>query len=90
MSWQVVKQPDGRLAIWDTVPGDFIVAGMDAEECCDYFAEEVFRDLLARTHNFAKKVALVMDGTPEKAYHQFAMTWEQAQRQIKERGKSEH
>jgi hypothetical protein len=85
MSWQVVKQPEGTLAIWDTTAGDFIAVGMDLEECCDFFAEEVFRGLLARTRDFARKTALVLDGTPEKAYHQFAMTWEQAQKQLAER-----
>jgi hypothetical protein len=80
MGWQVVKQPDGRLAIWSSIVGDFIAEDMSLEECCDFFAEDVFRDLLDRVRKFSQAASWVLDGTPAKAYHQFTMTWDDAMR----------
>jgi hypothetical protein len=76
MGWQVVKQPDGRLAIWSSVVGGLIARDLDAEECAGEFAAEIGRDFADRMRKVEKIIGWVLDGTPAKAYHQFTMMWE--------------
>lgn len=78
MGWQVIKQPDGKLGVWSSDPGDWIAKDMDADEIEELFAEEMAGDLARRLRKVRQIVQWVLDGTPEKAYHQFAMTYEEA------------
>ena len=75
MTHQIIRQPDGRLAVFSTGVDDWIIADATSEELGDYYAERAAKD--------ARKSALdtcdkVLSGNARKVYYQFAMTYEEA------------
>ena len=43
MGWSVVKQPNGKYAIWSTIAGDFIVIDGSAEDVKQAFQEQYYK-----------------------------------------------
>lgn len=75
MGHQIIKQPDGKLAVFSSVVDDWIIAGATREELGDYYAEDAARK--------ARESALqacdaVLDGEPRAVYYQFTMSYEEA------------
>lgn len=75
MGHQIIRQPDDRLAIFSTYTDTIIVWDATADEVMQWFVdlavERTRRDVGRLLEN-------VEGGTPEKVYHQFAMTWDEA------------
>lgn len=83
MGYQIVKQPDGHLAIRESYTGTLVMWDANREEVIDYFAEMAATD--AR-ENALRLADLVLDDKPRDAYYQFAVTWDAAVGQDRESG----
>jgi hypothetical protein len=82
---QIVKQPDGRLAIFSVGTNSWLVWDATPEEIVEYYAERAAdsaRDSARRT------VQHVMDDEPRKAYYQFTETFEHLNAIVKACGES--
>lgn len=83
MAQQIIKQPDGRLAVFSTVTDTFIVVDATPEEIIEWRAEAEANAVRARTR---RELDHVLAGDSRAAYFQFAMTWEEAARKNLEHG----
>lgn len=73
MGRQIIKQPDGRYAVWSSVVDSFVMI--------DASPEEIIDDMLAdEKDRIQKQVAEVIAklAAGKKPYHQFTMTWAEA------------
>ncbi|CAL9480775.1 hypothetical protein [Streptomyces sp. enrichment culture] len=73
MGQQIIRQPDGRLAVFDTVSDTFIVVDATPEEVIEWRAEEAADTARSRTRDELNRVA-----TTERPYRQFTLTWAEA------------
>ena len=77
MGQQIIKQPDGLYAIFSSITDTWIVYDADRQEIFDYYAERAKEDADRTT----KRILDVVDaGHPNLVYHQFAMTFAEANR----------
>lgn len=83
MGQQIIKQPDGKLAVFSSITDTFIVVDATPEEILDWRAEEAAQAARERTK---RELDHVLTGNPRAAYFQFAMTWEEASRMDREHG----
>ena len=71
MGRQIIKQPNGKYAIWSTIVDDFIFFNMTAEEWIQFrireSAEQVRKDIEEIISKLEKG---------EKPYYQFTETWD--------------
>lgn len=83
MGSQIIKQPDGRFAIFSTFTDTIHVYNATADEIVEHFAEQAAERerLVAR-----KLVEHVAAGNAREAYYQFTMTWEEALADDREHG----
>ncbi|MYR46610.1 hypothetical protein [Streptomyces sp. SID5910] len=72
MGQQIIQQPDGRLAVFDSVPDAFVIVDATPEEVVEWRAEEAADAARERTRSELDRVA------KGQAYHQFTLTWEEA------------
>jgi hypothetical protein len=73
MGNQIIKQPDGRLAVFSTTTGAFAVYDATPEEIADWFARQAAQD----AHREATRTAnLVSNGSD--AYGGLGMSWAEA------------
>jgi hypothetical protein len=77
MGQQIIKQPDGRLAVFSTVVDAFIVVDATPQELLDWRAEEAAKEARRTTQ---RELDHVLGGEPERSYFQFTKTWEEAAR----------
>jgi hypothetical protein len=75
MGQQIIKQPNGRYAVFSSNTDTVILWDATEEEIVDHFAEQGEAD--ARTHAWVL-IEHVRAGRPKDAYFQFAMTWDEA------------
>lgn len=75
MGYQVIKQPDGLLAIWASSVDDFIYTDAEPQEVVEWFVERARDDAYV---NATKTVTAVVNNDPRSIYAQFAMTWDEA------------
>lgn len=75
MGQQIIKQPDGKLAVFSTNVDAFIVVDATSDEIIEWRAEEAAEQARERTRT---ELAHVLADNPHKAYYQFALTWEEA------------
>lgn len=85
MSEQIIRQPDGRLAVFSSVVEAFVVVDATPEEIIDYRAEEAALKARERTR---AEIDRVLSGQP-RPYHQFTLTWEEAARLDRQRAAAE-
>ena len=83
MGHQIIRQPDGKLAVFSSFTDTWILMDATAADLEDYYAEKAAAD--ARRHA-AETLAAVLAGEPQKVYYQFAMTFEEANQQSQESG----
>lgn len=83
MGQQIIRQPDGKLAVFSSVVDAFIVVDATPEEIVEWRAEEAAEKARERART---ELDHVLSGNACKAYHQFAMTWEEASRLDRENG----
>jgi hypothetical protein len=77
MGHQVIRQPDGQLAVWSTVVDDFVIFDATTEEIAEHYAEEARKK--AR-EDWAEACKRALE-TGTSGRYQFAMQWEEAQEQ---------
>jgi hypothetical protein len=75
MGHQIIKQPDGRLAVFSSVVDAFVVLDATQQELVDWYAEEAARDARERTQRLLEKLDTL--GSQE-VYGRRALTWDQA------------
>ncbi|GAA4626804.1 hypothetical protein GCM10023196_036550 [Actinoallomurus vinaceus] len=83
MGNQIIRQPDGKYAVFSRVSDQLVMWDATEDEVIEYFAEEAAE---ATRRDVRRKLEHVAAGEPERAYHQFAMTWEEALRKDREHG----
>lgn len=83
MGQQIIKQPDGRLAVFSSNVDAFIVVDATPEEIIEWRAEDAAEKARERTRI---ELDHVLSGNPKKEYHQFAMTWDEAAQLDRENG----
>lgn len=83
MGQQIIKQPDGYYAVFSSNTDTILVYDATVEEIEEWYVEREVRQFRQRVRDTLRHVAA---NEPRKAYHQFAMTWEQALRKDREHG----
>ncbi|NED75377.1 hypothetical protein G3I51_24240 [Streptomyces sp. SID9944] len=81
MGQQIIKQPDGRLAVFSSITDTFIVVDATPEEIIEWRAEEAAQ---AARESTRRELRHVLADNPHGAYYQFARTWEEASRRDRE------
>ena len=74
MGHQIVKQPDGNLAVWSTVVDDWVIRDATAEQLADYYAE---RAALQAAEEVLRVTEAVLEDKATDIYHQFTRTFEE-------------
>jgi hypothetical protein len=87
MGSQIIKQPDGRLAIFNTNTDTVIVWDATEDEIVEHFAEQAAE---RAREDVRRTLAHVTAGEPKRAYFQFAMTWEEALEEDRQHGGEAH
>lgn len=82
MGHQIIKQPDGRLAVFSSVVDDWIITDATQRELEDYYAEEAAEKARKVTRRICEAV---LAGNARKVYYQFAISFEEADALAKER-----
>lgn len=76
MGHQVIRQPDGKLAVWSTIVDDFVLFDCTPEDIATFYADEArqkaFDDWMGACQRAAE--------TGTSGRYQFAMDWSAAQR----------
>ena len=74
MGYQVIKQPDGRYAIFSSYTDTWCESNADRDEVFDWFAERAKEE----SDRQMMRVMEAVDTDPRQAYYQFAMSFEEA------------
>jgi cell division protein FtsB len=75
---QIIRQPDGLLAVFSTGVDDWIIEDATAEELGEYYAERAAKEARESALETAQAV---LDGRAREKYYQFTMTYEEACKQ---------
>lgn len=75
MGHQIIKQPDGRLAVFSGFTDTFVLMDATPTEVVDWFGESAAEAERERTRTV---LGHVLADNPRAAYFQFARTWEEA------------
>lgn len=90
MGHQIIKQPDGLLAIFSSFSDRIIMWDATEDDVMTHFAERAEerarRDIADAEKAAREAVAAVLAGEPRKVYYQFATSWEQAMESDREHG----
>lgn len=77
MGRQIIKQPNGKYAVWSSTVDNFILLDATPDEIIEGLVADSRRDIERAVHG---KVESLDRG--EKAYHQFTLSWDDALKQI--------
>ncbi|QLJ06752.1 hypothetical protein HZZ00_37615 (plasmid) [Streptomyces sp. NEAU-sy36] len=83
MGHQIIKQPDGRLAVFSSVVDAFVIVDATPDELVEWYAEEAAQDARDRTQRLLDKLH---SGGAELVYGRRALTWEEASQMNEEHG----
>jgi hypothetical protein len=75
MAHQIIRQPDGKLAVYSSVVGALVVTDATPQEVIDWKVSQVVEHV---TDLMQRDLDLVLAGEARKVYYQFTMTWEEA------------
>jgi len=73
MGNRIIKQPDGKFAVWSTA----VDASTMIDATPDEIVEEWLSDERARLTQRAEQITTALDAD-ERPYHQFTESWEEA------------
>lgn len=83
MGYQVIRQPDGRLAVFTSYTDSWAVCDASPEEVADWFAGRA----AAESRWQAERVIdAVLRGRPQEIYCQFTLTFAEANEMSAEHG----
>lgn len=71
---QIIKQPDGRYAIFSTVSDTFERLDCTVEEVVEFFVDRAIEDAVAATNRKLEEI----ERRPHRPYAQVTITWKQA------------
>lgn len=74
MGHQIIKQPDGKFAIFSSMVDSWILFDATPQQIVDYYCAKAY----AATRDSTTKLLELIQEEPHKAYYQFAMTFEEA------------
>lgn len=74
MSNQIIKQPNGKYALWSSVVDDFVLVDGTREEIIQEFVDRAMRDIERLKADVAETIDKIDAGDP--AYMQFTLTFE--------------
>lgn len=83
MGNQIIKQPDGRLAVFSSFTDTFVLMDATPDEVVEWFGERAAEAERDRTRAV---LSHVLADNPRAAYFQFARTWEEACQMNQEHG----
>ncbi|NUS82767.1 MAG: hypothetical protein HOY75_08435 [Streptomyces sp.] len=83
MGNQIIKQPDGLLAVFSTFTDTFVLMDATPDEIVYWFGERAAEAERRRTQTVLDHV---LADNPRAAYFQFAHTWEEACQTNQEHG----
>jgi hypothetical protein len=83
MGHQVIRQPDGKLAVFSSGTDSWIVTNATAEDLGNYYAARAAED--AR-RSALETAAHVLAGEARRVYCQFVLPFEEANRESREHG----
>lgn len=83
MSEQIIKQPDGRLAVFSSITDTFIVMDAAPDELIEWRAKQAAD---AAREQARTELAHVLADSPAKAYSRSTLTWEEAAQRNQEHG----
>lgn len=80
MSWQIIKQPDGKLAVWSTGSDEFISIDNTPDDVTALMLDRERRDYERRCADIQARVGEVVAAleSGKQPYHQFTLTWKEA------------
>lgn len=78
MGHQIIRQPDGKLAVYSSGVDAWMIVDSSPEELLDYYAERAADD--AR-RSARRTIDAVLADAPQQVYYQFAMTFDEANAQ---------
>ena len=78
MGHQIIRQPDGKLAVYSSVVDAWILVDASPDELLDYYAERAAKDARRSAQH---TIDAVMAGEPNRIYCQFTMTFDEANEQ---------
>ena len=84
MGQQIIKQPDGKYALFSSVVNSFVMVDATREEMIGYFGNKAKKEAESVT---AKVIVDLEAG--KRPYYQFTMSWEEASKKQKENGNNE-
>lgn len=83
MGQQIIRQPDGELAVFSSNTDTFIIVDATPEELIEWRAEEAAERAREQTRRELDKV---LAGESRAVYHQFTLTWNEAAEMSRQRG----
>lgn len=73
MAHQIIKQPDGKYAIWSSIVDDFVITDCTLKEYIEFLIERESKRIRNEVEEIARKLE-----NGEKPYYQFTKTYEEA------------
>lgn len=73
MGQQIIRQPDGKFAIFSSIVDGFLITDASEEEILRWRAEEAANHAREQTFLELERVKF-----QDKPYHQFTLTWDEA------------
>ncbi len=86
MGHQIMRQPDGKLAVFSTNTDTILLADATPDELLDYYAEQAAAEARRSTQ---RVIDLVQAGRDREAYGQFTRTYEERVEQHRKSGGEE-
>jgi hypothetical protein len=83
MGRQIVKQPNGKYAVWTTISDGFISVNDTKEELIRDLIEEEIENIKKRIPQDVNRVISALESN-EKPYYQFTKSWEECLKTIRE------
>ena len=84
MGSQIIRQPDGRLAIFSTVSESLVAVDLDDEQVVAWFIGEAVE---RAEHDARRMINRVRDPENRRPYHQFTLTYDEAVRMHRQTGR---
>jgi len=78
MGHQIIRQPDGKLAVFSSFTDTWILFDASPEELLEYYADRAAEEARKQTQ---ETLAQVLAGHPTHVYYQFAMSFDEANRE---------
>lgn len=75
MGQQIILQPDGKLCVFSTVEGAFILMDESPDDLINFYGVAAATKAREQT---ARIIKLVLDGRSEKYYHRLGYTYAEA------------